>query len=320
MNPPSFHRTGLGLGFGVLISLSSLVGIANADATAYFSGLSTDEKSTYLDWVDAKSSSYSRHAFLVAAADDDESGEDDGAAIFWNVDESDIIHFAIAVRAVGWVGLGISEAGGMLGSDIALFTASNPTVLVDAHVVGDLSMPMTDECQNWNLEDATMASGEDGWMILEMSRSMDTGDAQDRPIMYDVDLWTAPTRIIAAWGDDDAVSYHGEKKGRGSLRIFANYTDEVTENKALLDTLELGMDGYFDVVEDDYEIPTNETTYQYLCKTFDELNITLPDGQSSVTMIGGQYVCSFFIAFAFQKYLIHLLTETHLIVNAEFKS
>jgi hypothetical protein len=302
MNLSPFHRTGLGIGLclSVLITLSSLVGIASGDATTYFSGLSADERTTYLDWVDAKSSSYSRHAFLASG------DESDGAAIFWTVDESDIIHFAIAVRAVGWVGIGISEAGGMLGSDIALFAASSPSVLVDAHVIDDLSMPMTDECQNWNLEDGTMGTGEDGWMIVEISRSIDTGDAQDRPIVYDVDLWTAPTRIIAAWGDDDAVSYHGEKKGKGSIRIFANYTGEVTENKALLDSLELGMDGYFDVVADDFEIPTDVTTYEYLCKTFDELNLTLPDGQSSVTMIGGEYL-RLHRFYSSQKILIYII-------------
>ena len=70
--------------------------------------------------------------------------DDDGAAIFWNVnndDDNDMIHFAIAVRAEGWVGFGISEAGGMIGSDLALYTASKPLELVDAYVVEDRSMP-----------------------------------------------------------------------------------------------------------------------------------------------------------------------------------
>ena len=50
-------------------------------------------------------------------------------------------------------------------------------------------------------------------------------------------------------------------------------------------------DGFFDIVENDYEIPPDETTYYYVCKTFDELkNLTLSDvGQSGmVTMIGGK--------------------------------
>ena len=55
-------------------------------------------------------------------------------------------------------------------------------------------------------------------------------------------------------------------------------------------TLDNESDGFFDIVENDYEIPPDETTYYSLCKTFDELNLTLSDvGQSGmVTMIGGK--------------------------------
>lgn len=280
MNPPLLRRAALQL--GALILLSSCAG-AIADPTAYFPGLSADEKLQYADWLVARgSSSYNRSAYMPR--DDDVDG---GAAVFWNVDvDAGRIEFAVAVRAAGWVGLGISEAGGMIGSDVVLFAASDPSTVVDAHVVGDRSVPIADDCQDWTLVDAP-ATGEDGWMIVEASRSIDTGDAQDRAISsVDADLWMAPTRIIAAWGDDDVASYHGNKKVRGSVRIFANYeSSEVTEARALLDALEGGSDGYFDVVNADYEIPANETTYHYLCKRFDELNL-----DSSVTMIGGMFL------------------------------
>ena len=280
MNPSLLHHAAM---LGALIFLSSCAGTI-ADPTAYFPGLSADEKVEYTDWLGVRSSAYPRHAYMPRDGDDDDGGG--GAAVFWNVDvEGGTIEFAVAVRAAGWVGLGISEAGGMIGSDVVLFAASDPSTVVDAHVVGDRSAPIADDCQDWTLVDAP-ATGEGGWMIVEASRSIDTGDAQDRAISSgDADLWMAPTRIIAAWGDDDVASYHGNKKVRGSVRIFANYeSGEVTEARALLDALEGGSDGYFDVVNADYEIPANETTYQYLCKTFDELNLN-----SSVTMIGGMF-------------------------------
>ncbi|KAL3782149.1 hypothetical protein ACHAW5_010250 [Stephanodiscus triporus] len=270
MNPSSLLR-------GALILLSSCAS-AIADPTSYFPGVAADEKSVYTDWVIGSSSAYPRHAYMSHDDDDDDDG---GAAVFWNVD-GDAIHLAIVVRALGWVGVGFSEAGGMIGSDVAIFRASDPSVVVDAHVVGDRSTPMTDDCQDWTL-DAAIATGEDGWMIVEISRSIDTGDSQDRAIVSDADLWHAPTRMIAAWGDDDEASYHGARRARGSVRIFANYTGEVTEGQALLGALEVESDGFFDVVQDEYDIPAEETTYHYLCKTFDELNIT-----SSVTMTGAK--------------------------------
>ena len=280
MNLSFYHAT-----LGALILLSSFT-CAIADATDYFSSLATDKKLEYTKWINASSSAYPRYAYMPQ-----EDNKDDGAAIFWNVN-GDMINIAIAVRAEGWVGLGISEAGGMIGSDLALFQASDPSTIVDTHIVGDRSMPETDDCQDWKLE-AVTSKGEDGWMIVEMSRLIKTEDSQDRAIMTYINLWAAPTRIIVAWGDDESVSYHGAKRARGSVRIFANYTSEVTESRALLDALEVESDGFFDVVQDQYDIPASETTYHHLCKTFDELNLELLQGQSMVTMIGGTFLFLF---------------------------
>lgn len=118
----------------------------------------------------------------MTSAGDDTS---DGAAIFWNIN-GDTIHLAVAVRADGWVGFGISEAGGMIGADMALYQVTQPSELIDAHVVDSRSMPMKDECQNWNLKRVTNNS--DGWIIVEMSRLLDTGDAQDHVLKNDKEL------------------------------------------------------------------------------------------------------------------------------------
>ena len=147
---------------------------------------------------------------------------------------------------------------------------------------------MTDDCQDWTLEDVTT---NDGWMIVQMSRLLDTKDKQDHSIKNDLELWSPPTRIIAAWGSSDNVSFHGQNNARGSVRIFATHSNELSEMEALLETLEEGSDGYFDFTEAEFDIPAEDTHYQDLCKTFDELNINdLPEGQSMVTMIGGMFV------------------------------
>lgn len=147
---------------------------------------------------------------------------------------------------------------------------------------------MTDDCQDWTLEDVTT---NDGWMIVQMSRLLDTKDKQDHSIKNDSELWSPPTRIIAAWGSSDNVSFHGQNNARGSVRIFATHSNELSEMEALLETLEKGSDGYFDFTEEEFDIPAEDTYYQDLCKTFDELNINdLPEGQSMVTMIGGMFV------------------------------
>ena len=106
---------------GVLL-FSSLFISSSADATTYFSGLANDEKEEYTKWVDAHSSYYPRHTFMPSAGD-----PSDGAAFFWNIND-DAVNFALAVRAEGWVGFGLSEAGGMIGSDMALITVAEPNL------------------------------------------------------------------------------------------------------------------------------------------------------------------------------------------------
>ena len=120
-----------------------------------------------------------------------------------------------------------------------------------------------------------------------------------------LNLWIPPTRIIAAWGDvalydATAVLFHESKRARSAVRIFgeSSYSNEgeedgynATDMNILTKTLDNESDGFFDIVENDYEIPPDETTYYYVCKTFDELkNLTLSDvGESGmVTMIGGK--------------------------------
>jgi len=108
-------------------------------ASSYFSNVSTDEKEVYTNWVATHSSLYPRHTFMPSSSSND---DDDGAAIFWNINnDEDTIEFAIAVRSEGWVGFGLSEAGGMMGSDMALYSSSNPDDIIDAYVVDDRSTP-----------------------------------------------------------------------------------------------------------------------------------------------------------------------------------
>ena len=278
---------------GLLCLVCRSLVAAAADPSDYFSSLSSDEKEDYTTWLTDHSSSYSRHEFMPSAAASSSFNSstsehyEDGAALFWTIDnDTQTIHLALAVHATGWAGFGISEAGGMIGSDMALFEASSPNEIIDAHVVDDRAMPLTDTtCQDWILKSTTTPiAGENGWIIVEMSRLLDTHDMQDHALKDDSAISTPPTRLIAAWGDDSTVSYHGDKVARSSVRLFAS---EYTPLKEILSD---ASDGYFDVLQDMYEIPSNETTYYELCKTFSELSGALPEGTSNVTMIGGESV------------------------------
>ena len=103
-----------------------------------------------------------------------------GAAIHWNIDEArGILELAVAVKATGWLGFGISDNGGMKGSDALIFEAANPTTVKDAHVK-DLRYPILDDCQNWEFVNSVTADNDgSSFLIVEVRRQLDTKDSQD---------------------------------------------------------------------------------------------------------------------------------------------
>jgi DOMON domain len=290
---------------------SSMTGLSNnMNASDYFASLADEDRGTYVDWLKSTAAVYNKHAFLPMVTD-----RSNGAAVLWKLsseksddttavgrsDNAEYSHIqvAVAVRATGWVGFGISEAGGMLGSDIALWESGNPDTIRDSYVVEDFDVPKLDDCQSWTLNNHIM---ENGWIIVEMTRLLDTMDTQDHKLIDDSRLPT-PTRLIAAWGDSPTVSFHGFQVGKISATIFplpeivdeAETAVDVTFARDFEEVMEEQADGYFEILSDNYTIPAQETTYRYVCKSFDELQAlyNLPQTEDGIlTFIGGGAVLS----------------------------
>jgi len=256
--------------------------VATTDASNLFDGdttLTPEEQLIAIQIESDLTNRYEKHTFLSTS-------NGSGSALFWMVNNEEI-QFAIAVHTIGWVGLGISEAGGMIGSDMMLFESSSPNTVIDSYVIEDKGAgPLTDDCQDWILVNATVVEEEE-WMIIEVKRALDTFDTQDIPIVNDEELWSAPTRIIAAWGDNgQSVSYHGQNKARASIRLFAKGDESADDGVELREALEEQADGSFEVSEVDYVIPAKETTYHDVCKTYDDLFDKDDQDDVGVAMIG----------------------------------
>jgi len=171
----------------------------------------------------------------------------------------------------------------MLGADMAMFDAADPKTIRDAHVV-ETRYPVTDDCQNWELINATV---EDEWIIVEIARDLDTGDPQDHPIRNDSSPFAAGARLISAWGSGP-FGYHGLNRARSTVKLFAAEQDMVgADVESTLARLASMADGFFEVRENNYTIPTSDTTYHRVCVKYDELlaRAGLVAGQS-VTIIG----------------------------------
>jgi hypothetical protein len=195
----------------------------------YFGG---NNHSSYIDWVREASilENYTASTFVPVNGDPHQ-----GVALHWKITSSHI-HVAVAARVSdestgGWLALGISPAGGMLGADVVYWQASQPDTLTDAHILEDRATPLTDSCgQDWTLVQAD--SSWSGFIMWEGKRLLRTQDSHDHDIVVDTSPGIPDHRVIAAWGDGDNIEYHGNRVARGAVRFATTATpDFATEMK-----------------------------------------------------------------------------------------
>ena len=227
--------------------------ITSTTAAICFGGVDNEP---YLNWLNEKGSAYNISACYNATSSDTTQG----VAIHWTID-ADNLYLAVAARAEGWVGFGLAEAGGMRGADLVIFESANPGQVRDAHVL-DARVPIDDTCQDWVFLDSR---ADDGFLIFEAYRKLDTMDTQDRAIINDSNTAVPAQLVIAAWGETANASYHGSRNVvRTSVRWYGK-GDELT---AVREKLAATSDGFFDL-KINYTIKAQETEYQSFCFNWD---------------------------------------------------
>jgi len=224
--------------------------------------------STYASWLQQEGRYYEQHMFL---------GNDDQMALHWKIVGEQIM-LAVGATTSGWLGFGLSESGGMKGADMFLYTVRDNT-LEDGYS-SYYSRPFEDTCQDWKLRNSTFDAAE-GFILVEVSRALRTGDSQDIDFFDDSDLSMPGNRAIFAWGDEPQVSYHGENAGMKVVRFFSPLADssipvlpKIVDQGDSKYPEELSLDEgefFIDVRASNYTIPTNMTTYAEICFTEDDL-------------------------------------------------
>mmetsp|Transcript_9126 Transcript_9126/g.11244 ORF Transcript_9126/g.11244 Transcript_9126/m.11244 type:complete len:580 (+) Transcript_9126:121-1860(+) len=236
-------------------------------------------ENTYINWKSNRGSNFEKHVFLPTRQKDG-----NGVSIHWSI-EDDKIRLAAATRAQGWIGFGIAEAGGMPGADVFLFSLvknGNKTSgeITDAYIGEGYVDPTEDICQDWVLLHYV---AENGVIIVEAERALDTKDPQDRPFLDDSNMNMPSHRVIAAWGDNDVV-FHGPKNRlQGSIRF---YGPSMTDEAIFLSAMDKESEGYFDLKANGYELSTAETIYKSFCFNATDINDQKVPMDSSLHMIG----------------------------------
>jgi DOMON domain/Copper type II ascorbate-dependent monooxygenase, N-terminal domain len=215
------------------------------------------DNGSYLDWVAEKAASYNTTVCYNATSSD----ATQGIAVHWKLDDENI-YLAVAVRAFGWVGFGLSESGGMKGADVIIFESAKPGQLRDAHI-SDERYPIDDDCQDWVFVDART---DGGFLIFEGYRKLLTMDTQDHAIINDVDSVVPAQRIIAAWGDSETASYHGRNNtARGTVRFYGGGDELVIVHEKL----KMQSDGHFDLLVPNHTLAAIGTDYVNFCFAWD---------------------------------------------------
>jgi len=216
-----------------------------------------------------------------------------------------------------WLGFGISDQGGMVGSDLAIFVPSysNATEdrLIDVHGIL-YGYPTIDKCgQDWRLighsrteNDETFAST---LHTLEISRSLQSNDInEDLPILND----EFSTNVLAAWGRLNLGGSGEESDGRKEQKKRSLESLQYLDDLASMilphgpsgrvsghvrfferqQTQQNGQDDfpYIDLIPNLYSIPDSKTTYKNFCfqlEDFPELQQVLLEHEQ-VHIVGFQ--------------------------------
>ena len=260
----------------------SILRLSAATIADYFGGSNNQD---YLNWI--ASVNYKSSLFLASDAD-----PANGAAVHWTLSPP-YVEIGVAVRASGWLGFGLSENGGMTGTDMFLFEAKSPNVVTDAYVT-EIRSPQIDDCQDWEFVDSR-TDGE--FLIVQVRRKLLTDDvAQDLPIRDDADYVIPLQRIIAAWGDSDSIGYHGQNVARGAIRWFDLGAGMGAGFEELM---KVEATGYFFVGASRYLVRPTATVYKYFCVSGNDLRLQNVPLDSGVTVIGIEPVIT-------SKYIHHM--------------
>lgn len=175
-----------------------------------------------------------------------------------------------------WIGVGVSEStsGSMLGGDIlsAQFTDDKNCLATDRYVPffaypliestadAPSAFPFADDCQDdgsWVVHrcERDFTTGE---MLIEVSRPLEAHDTQDRSIEE------GPVSMIYSYGNE--FQYHGGNRGAMQVTLFLDRNDPDSKPPAGEPELPDDVDGSFEVLATNYEVPSNMST-TYSCTT-----------------------------------------------------
>ncbi|KAJ3081408.1 hypothetical protein HK102_002360 [Quaeritorhiza haematococci] len=225
-------------------------------------------------------------------------------ALHWSVSEQDgYITFGIEADATGWVGLGLSEQGGMFGADIlAVEKGVQGKWVVNDYFSEKPGIPVRDEGQHHVLVEEPKVEG--GKSVVVVRRPLETCDEKDRSIMKGLKNY-----VIWAYGPGDTMSYHGPNT-RGDTQIdFFAPADTKSSIPSDVQTLTFTMPNI--------TVPAQDTSY--MCTFFNISNEKKLHATAYEPVVGNQKAIHHMILFgcsgSLDDSMIGQVRECHTMVS-----
>ncbi|CAF4408788.1 unnamed protein product, partial [Rotaria sp. Silwood2] len=224
----------------------------------------------------------------------------DLADLWWSIDDlRKEITFEFHIKTTGWIALGISPAGGMIGADIGLgwIDQSGQLHFEDRYAYG-FYQPMVDNTtQDWF---GLQGHEVNGWTAIQFKRLLDTCDIMDYPIkvcFYPVIIDGKAT-----------IKYHGDRRYTRAipLQSYANpppeskfadldYFDfQLHNHKAIIDPANIDIVHHMLMYEcnpsaifDDENLPSG------ICDDLGEVLIPCTSNIATGWAVGGDYINEF---------------------------
>ena len=234
--------------------------------------LSFSSSKSYENYLVWKAKSAYDHSVYLQTEDD----KSKGIQFHWKIhSDAGTIQIGVAVKndsQQGWVEIGFSDHGGRRGADIIYFTRTDKASLslIDGYVLDDIDeKPLVDKKQDWELIDHSIT--DDGYLIFEAKRALDTKDNFDKPLIDDSEALAANHIIIGAWGQSpNNVYYHESNKVKAHIQLFQSL-EMGSNTEMLLQQLSSKSDGSGTIKVPNYEIPSDKTTYTRVCYDIEEI-------------------------------------------------
>nr|CAB3263916.1 DBH-like monooxygenase protein 1 homolog [Phallusia mammillata] len=180
--------------------------------------------------------------------------------LYWKFNQT-YITFEVHGNTNGWVGIGFSPSGSMMGADMSVGWVKNgEATITDRHgVTTGNTYPPLDTEQNVELLGGSEC---DGWTVLKFRRQLAACDDQD------LEITTHTMRVIYAWGLEDPTGddlsgsdYHTPvRRGVKSLLLL------IQPNFKQSRYPEGERHFHFDMRNDKFQVPDEDTYYN--CRLF----------------------------------------------------